>query len=129
MPSPWKARSTSMVISSASSVGYGYGPRTTIDSLCAKPQPSPKTAMHAHPKMNVSFRPNRSASLPRNSNRHPYPALCVSSCKQRGTRALRTELREYAEMIHCSLSSTMFRSLPIVGSETETAVKFAVYWP
>lgn len=30
-------------------------------------------------------------------------------------------------MIHCSLSSTMFKSRPIVGSEILTPVRLAVY--
>ena len=40
-----------------------------------------------------------------------------------------TELREYAEMIHCSLVSSMLRSSPMVGSEMNTAVVFAVCDP
>ena len=38
-----------------------------------------------------------------------------------------TELREYAEMSHCSLDSGMSRSLPMVGSEIDTAVMFEVW--
>ena len=46
--------------------------------------------------------------------------------RKEGRRVL-TELREYAEMSHCSLDSGMSRSLPMVGSEMETAVMFEVW--
>ena len=43
-----------------------------------------------------------------------------------GRRVL-TELREYAEMSHCSLDSVMSSSLPIVGSEMAATETFEIY--
>ena len=39
---------------------------------------------------------------------------------------VRTELKVYAETIHCSLYSTMWRSRPIVGNAIEATVALAV---
>ena len=88
--------------------------------------------MHAHPNMNVIFRPYKSAIRPRKRRRHPCSAReVIRKCGEmngwkEGRRVL-TELREYAEMSHCSLDSGMSRSLPMVGSEMETAVMFEVW--
>ena len=56
------------------------------DAPWAKPHPSPKIPMNAHPRMNVIFRPNRSASRPRKSSRQPCPRRQRGSAggRQRG---------------------------------------------
>ena len=81
-PMPWSARRMSIVISSDAKVGHvlaggrGDSQGQYKDSLLAKPHPRPKIPMHAHPKMKVILRPNKSAILPRNRRRHPYGARC-----------------------------------------------------
>lgn len=40
---------------------------------------------------------------------------------------LLTELREYADMIHCNCAGSRFISFSIVGRAIDTAVKFAIW--
>ena len=45
----------------------------------------------------------------------------------RGARPLLTELRGYADMIHCNCAGSRFISFSIVGRAIDTDVEFAVW--
>lgn len=72
-PTPCRARRMSSAISSARHCQYAeYKSHARCNSLGANPQPRLNALMTNVPATNIFFRPQRSASLPKRSNKQPY---------------------------------------------------------